>query len=71
MKTKSKLTKDENSENVPYSEITEVVLIHWNIVKNNYYWESRVLNTFLPNKSFGQLQDISQKKIISLINFYS
>ena len=34
--TKSKITKDENGENVPHLEITEVVLIHCNIVSNNY-----------------------------------
>ena len=34
--TKSKITKDENSENVPYLEITDVVLAHCNIVSNNY-----------------------------------
>ena len=34
--TKSKITKDNNAENVPYSEINEVVLIHCNVVNNNY-----------------------------------
>ena len=34
--TKSKIIKDENDENVPYLEITEVVLVHCNIVNNNY-----------------------------------
>ena len=35
-RTKCKITKDENDENVPYSEITEVVLIHCNVVNNSY-----------------------------------
>ena len=34
--TKSKITKDDSGENVPHLEITEVVLIHRNIVNNNY-----------------------------------
>ena len=34
---KSKITKDENGENVPRLEITEVVLVHCNICNNNYY----------------------------------
>ena len=34
--TKSKMTKNENSENVPPTEITKVVLIHWNVVNNDY-----------------------------------
>ena len=51
--TKSKITKDENGENVPHLEITEVLLIHCNIVNNNYQQDSRVLYPFVPNKSFG------------------
>ena len=34
--TKNKVTKDKNGENVPYLEITEVVLIHCNVVNNSY-----------------------------------
>ena len=34
--TKSKIGKIENSKNALYSEITEVVLIHYNIVNNGY-----------------------------------
>ena len=40
--TKSKITKDENGENVPHLEITEVVVIHYNIVNNVYQQDSRV-----------------------------
>ena len=67
--TKSKITKDENGENVPNLEITEVVLVHCNIVNNNYQQKPRVLYTFVPNKSFGQLQDISPKTFIFLKTF--
>ena len=49
--TKSKITEDKNGENVPHFEITEVVLVHSNIVNNNYQQDSRVLYTFVPNKS--------------------
>ena len=69
--TKSKVTKDENSENVPRLEITEVVLIHCNIFNNDYQQESRILYTFVPNKSFGQLLDISPKTFIFLKTFNS
>ena len=41
--TKSKITKDKNRENVPYLEITEVVLIHCNVVNNSCLQSSRVL----------------------------
>ena len=54
---KSKIAKDENGENIPHLEITEVVLIHCNIVNNDYQQNSRVLYTFVPNKSFGQFLD--------------
>ena len=33
--TKSKISKDENGEDVPYSDFTEVVLIHYNVVNNS------------------------------------
>ena len=51
---KSKIAKDKNGENKPHLEINEVVLIHCNIVNNGYQQDSRVLYTFVPNKSFGQ-----------------
>ena len=63
--TKSKITKNENSENVPDLEITEVVLIHCNVT-NSYQQNSRILQTFAPYKSFGQLLDISPKNFIFL-----
>ena len=33
---RNKITKDENGENIPHIVITEVVLVHWNIVNNDY-----------------------------------
>ena len=57
--TKSKTTENENGENVPYLEITEVALIHCNVANNSYQQKSRVLYTFVPSKSFDQLLDIS------------
>ena len=69
--TKSKITKDENSQNVPHLEITEMILVQCNIVKNDYEQDSGVLYTFVPNKSFGQLLDISPKKFIYLKTFNS
>ena len=69
--SKSKTAKDENGENVPYLEITEVVLIHCNVVNNSYQQNSRVLYTFVPNKFFGQLLDVSRKNFIFLKPFDS
>ena len=57
--TKSKITKDKNGENVPHLEITEVVFLHCDIVNNDYQQHSRVLYTFIPNKPFCSLLEIS------------
>ena len=46
--TKSKVNKDKNDENMPFLGITEVVLVHCDIVNNDYQQDSRVLNTFFP-----------------------
>ena len=62
--TKRKITRDENGENVPHLEITKVILVHYNIVNNDYQQDSRVLFIFIPNKSFSQLLDISPKTFI-------
>ena len=43
--TENKITKDKNGENVPPLKITEVVLVHCNIVNNDYQQDSRVLCT--------------------------
>ena len=69
--TKNKLTKDKNGENVPHIEITEVILVHCNIVNNNYQQDSRVLYTFVPNKSLGSLLEISLTNHIFLKAFNS
>ena len=68
---KIKITKDENGENIPHSEITEVLLVHCNIANNDYQQDSRVLYTLVPNKLFGQLLDISIKNFIFLKPFDS
>ena len=68
---KRNVTKNENSENVPYLEITEVVLKHYNVVNNSYQQNSRALYTFVPSKSFGQLLNISPENFIFLKSFDS
>ena len=69
--TKSKITKDQNGENVPHLEINELVLIYCNIFNNDYQQYSRVLCTFVPHKSFGQSLNISPKNFIFLKTFNS
>ena len=57
--TKKVVDKDKNGENVPKLESVEVVLVHCNLVKNDYQHSSKVLFSFVPNKQFGQLINIS------------
>ena len=52
-------------------EITDVVLVNCNIVNNAYQEDSGVLKIFVPNKSFGQLLDISTENFIFLKTFRS
>ena len=68
--TKNKITEDEIGENIPHLEITEVVLVHCDIFNNDYEQNLRVLYTFVPNKSFGKLLDISPNNFIILKTFF-
>ena len=55
----SKITKNKNAENVPHLEIVELVLVYCNLVNNDYQQDSKILYTFVPNKKFGILLEIS------------
>ena len=57
--TKKDVDKGKVGENVPKLESVEVILVDCNLVKNDYQHTSKVLFTFLPNKKFGQLIQIS------------
>ena len=57
--TESRITKDKNGENVPNLEVVELILVHCNLVHNDYQQDSRILSTFVPNKTFGSLLEIS------------
>ena len=69
--TENKITKGKNGENVPHLEITEVVLVHCNIVHNDYKQDSKVLYAFVPNKTFGNFLEISCTNHIFLKTFNS
>ena len=69
--TESKITAEKNGENVPHLEVVELVLIHCNIVNNSYQRNSRILYTFVPNKPFGSLLEISPSNHIFLKTFNS
>ena len=53
--TRKDVNSDKNSENVSKLESAEVVLVHCNLVKNDYRRTSKVLFSFVPNKQFGPL----------------
>ena len=65
--TKKFFDEDEDGKNAPKYESVEVVLVHCNLVKNDYQHTSKVLYTFVTNKQFGQLIDISPIQLI--LNF--
>ena len=67
----STITENKNGENIPHLEIVELVLIHCNIVNNNYQQNSRIIYTFVPNKPFGSLLEISPPNHIFLKTFNS
>ena len=67
--TENEITKDKDDVNVLHLEITEIVLVHCDIVNNDYQQDSRVLYTFVPNKPFGSLLEISSTNHIFLKTF--
>ena len=69
--TENEITKEKNSENASHLEITEVVLVHCNIVNKDYQQDSGVFHTFVPNKPFGSLLEISPRNHIFLKTFNS
>ena len=69
--TENEITKDKNDESLPHLEITEVVLVQCNIVNNDYQQDSRVLYTFVSNKLFGSLLEISPRNHVFLQTFNS
>ena len=69
--TESKTTGEKDDENVPHLETVELVLVHCNIVNNNYQQNSRILYTFVLNRPFGSLLEISPSSYIFLKTFNS
>ena len=64
--TKKDVDQDKDGEDVPKLESVEVVLVHCNLVNNNYQQTSKVLFTFVPNKQFGQLINIAPHSLTML-----
>ena len=64
--TSNTIDSDKNGELVPKLEIVEVVLVHCNLVVNNYQQASKVLFAFVSDKQFGQLMTITPHSPIML-----
>ena len=69
--TENKITKDKNGEDLTHLEITGVVLVHCNFINNDYQQNSRVIYTYVWNKPFGQLLEVSATNLIVLSSFNS
>ena len=67
----SKIAKDKNGENIPHLEVAELVLLHCNLVNNDFQQDSRILYTFLPIKTFGSLLEILPTNHVFLKTFDS
>ena len=64
--SKKVVDKNKDGELVPRLETVEVVLVHCNLVNNNYQQASKVLYTSVPNKQFGQLITITLHSLTML-----
>ena len=69
--TESKITKDTNGENVSHLQNVELVLVHCNLVNNDYQQDSRILYTFTPDKLIGNLLEVLPTNHIFLKTFNS
>ena len=64
--TKKNVDQDKDGEDLPKLESVDIVLVHCNLVNNNYQQTSNVLFTFVPKKQFGQLINISRHSLTML-----
>ena len=69
--TKNKIVRNKNGENVQHLKITEIVLVHCDIINNDYQQDSRVLYTYVLNKPFCSLLEVSSTNFIPLKTFNS
>ena len=69
--TVSKINKDKNGENVPHLEVVELVLVHCNMANNDYQQDSRILYTFVPNKTFASFLETSPPNHVFLKTLHS
>ena len=56
---------------MPHLEVVELILVHCNLVNNDYQQDSRILYTFVTNKRFGSLLEITSTNHVFLKTFNS
>ena len=49
------IDKNKNSDNAPQLDQVEYILLHCNLVRNQYLQNSKLLYEFVRDKKFGQL----------------
>ena len=59
--TVKKINKDKNGKNLPHFEVIKAILVNCNLVNSSYQQNLGVFYTYLPNKSFDQLLEISPR----------
>ena len=64
--TKEDVDQDKDGEDMSKLESFEVALVYCNLANNNYQQASTVLFTFVPNKQFDQLSNISPHSLTML-----
>ena len=69
--TVSKINEEKSGQNVSHLEVVELVLVHCNLANDDYQQDSRILYTFVANKTFGSLLEISPTNHVFLKTFNS
>ena len=64
--TKRDVEKDKDGEILSKLESFEVYLMNCNLVKNDYQHTSKVLFSFVPNKQFGWLINITPHSLMTM-----
>ena len=60
------IDKNKNSKNVPRLDQVEYVLLHCNLVENDYLQNSKLLYEFVPEKKFGQLISVNNHYLFNV-----
>ena len=68
---KYKISKDENGEYITHLEVVDVVLVHCNLVNNDYHRSSSIIYSFVPINVLGNILNIELKNDIFLKTFNS